>query len=101
VEQHKTIPAATSVTADQQKRPNIMKLNRITIIQIAAGIGVGLPSGPRPVAAAASQQTCVNLGASTQCQTPGNVQFSPPVPSSGAFSGSVYGPFFFYDRSGR
>jgi hypothetical protein len=89
------------MAADQRKRANIMNLNRITLTHIAAGIGVAAAIGAAPIAAAANQQSCVNLGVSTQCQTPGNVQISPPIPSSGTSSGGAYGPFFFYDRGGR
>jgi hypothetical protein len=78
-----------------------MKLNTSAIAQIVAGIGAAAAIGAAPVAAAATHQTCINLGTSTQCQTPGRVQISSPVQSSGAPSGSTYGPFFTYDGGGR
>ena len=54
-----------------------------------------------PSAVAASADPCFNAGASTQCQTPGNVQIDTGQPNVAANVGSVYGPFFNYDRGHR
>lgn len=85
-----------------------MKLNTITIVNVAAGIGAALAIAAAPVAVAASQPTCLNLGNATQCQTPGNVQITnghPRIPLLGVSTlpaaPGTYGPFFTYDRSGR
>jgi hypothetical protein len=85
-----------------------MKLNTITIVHIAAGVGAAMAIAAAPVAAAASQPTCLSLGNATQCQTPGNVQITnghPGIPLSGVSplpaARGTYGPFFTYDRSGR
>ena len=85
-----------------------MKLNTITMVHIATGVGAALAIAAASVAAAAGQPTCLSLGNATQCQTPGNVQITndhPGIPLSGvsplpAVPGT-YGPFFTYDRSGR
>jgi hypothetical protein len=63
----------------------------------AAAVTVAAPS-----ASAAGIPACVDLGNSTQCQRPGDVEVNtapPPISATGPFSG--YGPFFSYDRGGR
>lgn len=77
-----------------------MTLKRITLARIVVGIGLGVAIGAAPLATGANQQSCVDLGSSTQCQTPGHVQIQnfPPGQSSGA---SGFGPFFTYGRGHR
>jgi hypothetical protein len=62
----------------------------------AAAVAIAAPS-----ASAASEPTCVDLGASTQCQRPGNVQINTTPPLSSLSPFSIYGPFFSYDRGAR
>jgi hypothetical protein len=85
-----------------------MKLNTITIVNVAAGMSAALAIAAAPLAAAASQPTCLDFGNATQCQTPGNVQITNDHPrvaflgvSPFAAAPDTYGPFFTYDRSGR
>jgi hypothetical protein len=62
----------------------------------AAAVTIAAPS------ASASIPACVDLGNSTQCQRPGDVEVNtapPPISATGPFS--AYGPFFSYDRGGR
>ena len=64
------------------------------------GYWFGVAIGAAPLATAANQQSCAELGSSTQCQTPGNVQIQnfPPGQPSGARG---FGRFFPYDRGDR
>jgi hypothetical protein len=100
--------AARMAPIERNDEGNIVKLNKITIAYIVAGIGAAIAVGTAPVAAAASVPSCVNLGNSTQRQTPGNVQITDGytnIQSSGASPSlrgpGAYGPFFTYDRGGR
>lgn len=82
-----------------------MKLVAVTTITAgaltAAALGfAGAATTAAPTAAAASQQSCIDLGGSTECQTPGNSQIYTPAQSSSGPQ-SAYGPFFSYDRGGR
>lgn len=74
-----------------------MRLN-ITLAQLLAGMGVAAAIVAAPLAAA-HDEVCLDLGSSTQCQTPGNVQLQNTSPAQQP-AGS-YGPFFTYDRGGR
>jgi hypothetical protein len=76
-----------------------MRLN-ITLAHLLAGMGVAAAIVAAPLAAAAAHdEVCLDLGSSTQCQTPGNVQIQ-NIPAAQQPGGS-YGPFFTYDRGGR
>ncbi|MCW2649084.1 MAG: hypothetical protein QOE41_2825 [Mycobacterium sp.] len=77
-----------------------IKLNYITPLLVAGAAAAAIAAAP---VAAANPQSCVSVGGSKQCQTPGNVQINSSLPPQSAASvnppiGSTYGPFFSYNR---
>jgi hypothetical protein len=73
-----------------------IRLRYITPTLAAGAAAVAIAAAPS--AMAANQQSCVDLGGATQCQTPGNVQINSDTPAANAGGYSSYGPFFTYDR---
>jgi hypothetical protein len=63
----------------------------------AAGFGA-LMIAAAPTASAAAVPSCVDSGASTVCQKPGNAQITNAKPDNSTGPFSMYGPFFWYDR---
>jgi hypothetical protein len=76
-----------------------IRLNYLAPLLVAGAAAAAIVAAPS--ASAAAEPYCVDLGASTQCQTEGNVQIntSPRPFYSDPFG--IYGPFFAYDRGGR
>jgi hypothetical protein len=70
-------------------------LKYITPVLAAGAAAIAIAGAPP--AAAASQQSCVVLGTSTKCQTPGEVEINSSIPAPNPGPWAVYGPFWFPD----
>lgn len=78
-----------------------IRLNYLTPLLAAGGAAVAIAAAPVAAAAtavpaptaAASQQSCTDLGLDSECQTPGNVQIndSPPAVADPGFGAGFYG----------
>ena len=76
-------------------------LARIRIAYLTPVLASGaaaVPIAAAPAAAAAGggqeQQSCVTLGSSTKCQSPGDVEINSSIPAPPAGPWAVYGPFW-------
>lgn len=59
-----------------------IRLKHITPVLMAGAAAAAIASAPVAVAATSqSQQSCVTLGTSTKCQTPGDVEINSSIPA--------------------
>jgi hypothetical protein len=68
---------------------------QITILLATGAATLAIAAAPAAAAATGeSQQSCVTLGTSTKCQSPGDVEINSSIPAPPAGPWAVYGPFW-------